>query len=159
MIQMLGLAEEDYRGARFADHNIDLKGNHEILALTKPEIPESVHRDFAAAGADILSTNTFSGNGISQGEYNTAEYVYEINRAAARIARKVADDFSAMYPEKPRFVAGSLGPTNKTCSISPDVNNPGYRAINFDGMKEVYSEQIRGLKREGWICPSGSPEP
>jgi 5-methyltetrahydrofolate--homocysteine methyltransferase len=116
--------------------------------LTKPEIPESVHRDFAAAGADILSTNTFSGNGISQGEYNTAEHVYEINRinrAAALITRKVADEFSARYPEKPRFVAGALGPTNKTCSISPDVNNPGYRNITFDGMKEVYSEQIRGL--------------
>jgi len=145
MIQRLRLSEEEYRGSRFADHKVDLKGNHEILALTRPEIPESIHREFAAAGADILSTNTFSGNGISQGEYNTVEYVYEINQAAAKIARKVADEFSAKYSKKPRFVAGALGPTNKTCSISPDVNNPGYREVNFDGMKEVYSEQIRGL--------------
>ncbi|UCE68035.1 MAG: methionine synthase [Candidatus Zixiibacteriota bacterium] len=145
MIQKLGLGEYEYRGTRFIDHNVDLKGNHEILALTKPEVLESIHKNFAGAGADILSANTFSGNAVSQGEYNTAEYVYEINRAAAQIARKVADEFSAEYPQKPRFVAGILGPTNKTCSISPDVNNPGYRNITFDDMQEVYSEQIRGL--------------
>ena len=145
MIQKRGLTEADFRGVRFANHNIDLKGNNEILALTKPEILESIHREFAEAGADMLSTSTFSGNGISQSDYKTAEYVYEINLEAAKIARKVADDFTLRNQEKPRFVAGSLGPTNKTCSLSPDVNNPGYRDTTFDRMKEIYFEQAKGL--------------
>jgi 5-methyltetrahydrofolate--homocysteine methyltransferase len=145
MIQKRKLTETDFRGERFADHGVDLMGNNEILALTKPDILESIHREFAEAGADILSTNSFSGNGISQSDYDTAEHVYKINLEAARIGRKVADDFSSRDPKKPRFAVGSLGPTNKTCSISPDVKNPGYREINFDFMKDVYYEQARGL--------------
>jgi len=145
MIQKRGLSEADFRGSRFADHGVDLKGNNELLALTKPDILESIHREFAEAGADILSTNTFSGNGISQSDYKTAEYVYEINLEAAKIACRVARDFTSRYPEKPRFVAGTLGPTNKTCSISPDVNNPGYRDTTFDRMKEIYLDQAKGL--------------
>ncbi|UCC78495.1 MAG: methionine synthase [Candidatus Zixiibacteriota bacterium] len=145
MIQKRGLTETDFRGDRFANHGVDLIGNNEILALTKPDVLESIHREFAEAGADILSTNTFSANGISQSDYGAAEHVYEINLEAAGIARKVADDFTSRYPKEPRFVIGSMGPTNKTCSISPNVEDPGYRDITFDAMRDVYYEQARGL--------------
>jgi len=145
MIQARKLTESDFRGTRFSNHAFDLKGNNDILCLTQPDIIESIHREFAEAGANILSTNTFNANAISQSDYQAEKYVYEINIAAAKIARAVADDFSSRYPEKTRFVAGALGPSNKTCSMSPDVNDPGYREVNFDRMREAYEEQARGL--------------
>ena len=145
-IQRLGLAEADYAGDLGLSH--DQKGNNDILALTKPEVPEAIHRAYFAAGADIAETNTFSANRISQADYGAEALVREINLASARVARKVADEFTAK-DGRPRFVAGAIGPTNKTLSLSPDVNDPGYREIDFDTLKDVYREQIDALVEGG----------
>lgn len=149
MIQQYQLTEEDYRGERFADFPHSLKGNNDLLVLTQPQIIEEIHRSFLEAGADILETNTFNANRISMADYHMEEYVEELNVEAARIARKLTDEFTAKNPDKPRFVAGSIGPTNKTASISPDVNNPGYRAVDFDELKNVYLEQAKALLKGG----------
>ncbi len=144
MIQRHRLSERDFRGERFENHKCDLKGNNDILVLTQPRLIENVHREYLESGADIIETNTFNANKISQKDYGTEHLVYEINYTAAKIARKVADEFTAKDPTKPRFVALSIGPTNKTLSISPDVNDPSFRAITFDELTDAYYEQIRG---------------
>ncbi|MFQ5627334.1 MAG: homocysteine S-methyltransferase family protein, partial [bacterium] len=145
MIQRYKLDEQDFRGECFNDHPHDLKGNNDLLSITQPQIIKEIHSAFFEAGADIVSTNTFNGSAISQADYGTENVVYEINLAAARNARKVADEYSAKNPKKPRFVAGSLGPMNKSLSISPDVNNPGYRAATFEQVMAAYAEQVAGL--------------
>lgn len=144
-LQGYRLSEEEYRGDRFVNHSHDLKGNHDILNITRPEVPGQVHEKFLEAGADIIETNTFSSTSIAQADYCTQDLAYEINLRAAQIARKAADKFSALTPQKPRFVAGAIGPTNRTASISPDVNDPGARAITFDQLVQSYTEQIKGL--------------
>ncbi len=145
MIQGYGLGEEDYRGERFAGSEVLLKGCNDLLVLTKPEAIRSIHEAYLQAGADIISTDSFNANAVSMADYALQEYVYEINRAAAALARSEADRFTLRNPSKPRFVAGSMGPTNRTASISPDVNDPGYRAVTFDELAEAYYEQARGL--------------
>lgn len=145
MIQRHVLSEEDFRGDRFKDHKYPLKGNNDILSLTRPDIIKEIHRQYFEAGADIVETNTFSGTSVAQADYHLEDIVYDLNYESARIAREVADEITLQNPDKPRFVAGALGPTNKTASLSPDVNNPGYRAITFDELKEAYKEQARGL--------------
>ncbi|MCH9006799.1 homocysteine S-methyltransferase family protein, partial [candidate division KSB1 bacterium] len=145
MIQGHGLSEEDFRGEQFKDHPHPLKGDNDLLSVTQPELIADIHRAFLKAGADILETNTFNCTPISQADYHLEDKAYEINLAAAKIARAVADEFTRQTPEKPRFVAGALGPTNKTLSMSQDVNNPGYRAVTFEQMANAYSEQVRGL--------------
>ena len=145
MIQRHGLGEQDYRGERFKDHAHDLKGNNDLLLLTRPEIIRGIHVEYLAAGADILETNTFNATAISQADYKLEHIVYELNVAGARLAREACDEFTAQNPAKPRFVAGALGPTNKTLSVSPNVNDPGYRAVTFDEVKDMYREQIDGL--------------
>ncbi|RMD94777.1 MAG: methionine synthase, partial [Calditrichaeota bacterium] len=145
MIQRCQLAEEDFRGERFKDHAVALKGDNDILCLTQPQIIQEIHRAYLEAGADIIETNTFNATAISQADYQMESLVYEINYEAARIARQVAEEFTRKNPDKPRFVAGSLGPTNKTLSMSPEVNDPGFRAVTFDEMVAAYTEQIRGL--------------
>lgn len=127
MIQRHGLTEKDYRGTRFADHAHDLKGNNDLLLLTRPEVIRGIHAEYLAAGADILETNTFNATKVSQADYKLEAIVYELNVAGAKLAREVCDEFTAKNPAKPRFVAGVLGPTSRTASISPDVNDPGYR--------------------------------
>ncbi|MGD8747084.1 MAG: methionine synthase [Balneolaceae bacterium] len=150
MIQSYNLSEEDYRGERFKDYNkSDLKGNNDLLSITQPEIIKEIHRQFLSAGSDIIETNTFNSTSISQADYHMEGLVYELNVAAARNAREVADAITGKNPEKPRFVAGSIGPTNKTLSLSPDVEDPGYRAISFDQLKDAYLEQIRALAEGG----------
>ncbi len=145
MIQKYKLEEADFRGSRFADFPHDLKGNNDLLSVTKPDIISEIHEAYLDAGADIIETNTFNANRISMSDYHMEDMVYEINLAAAKIARTAADKFTSMGPEKPRFVAGSMGPTNKTASLSPDVNNPGYRASTFDQFYNAYKEQAHGL--------------
>ncbi|MCK5214588.1 MAG: methionine synthase [Candidatus Omnitrophica bacterium] len=149
MVQRYKLTEADYRGEAFTIHPVDVKGNNDMLSLTQPRIIAEIHAQYCEAGADIIETNTFSANAISMADYKMEHHVYAINVTSARIARKVADDFTAKDPQKPRFVAGSLGPTNRTGSISPDVNDPGYRAVTFDQLVEAYSEQLRGLMDGG----------
>jgi len=149
MIQKHSLQEADYRGERFADWHSDVKGNNDLLVLTNPDIIAGIHDDFLAAGADIIETNSFNGTTISMADYDMQEYAREINVEAAKLARRVADEWTEKTPEKPRFVAGSVGPTNKTLSLSPDVNNPGYREVNFDEVKGAYREQIEGLIEGG----------
>ncbi len=141
--------EADYRGERFRDHHRPLQNNTEILVLSRPELIESIHREYLDAGADIVTTDSFNSNALSMAEYGLEDYVLELNQAAARIARRAADDFTERDPDRPRFVAGSLGPTNKTLNISPDVNDPGYRAVTFDQMVAAYSEQVHGLVTGG----------
>jgi 5-methyltetrahydrofolate--homocysteine methyltransferase len=145
MIQSCNLQEADFRGDRFADHPCDLKGNNDLLSLTRPDILEDIHRAFLEVGADIIGTNTFNANTISQSDYQTEGLAYEMNLVSAQLARKVADEFTSRQPDKPRFVVGDIGPTNRTCSISPDVNSPGYRNITFDQLRDAYTEQARGL--------------
>lgn len=145
LIQEYQLTESDYRGERFSDYPYDLKGNNDLLSITYPDIIRQIHEQYLEAGADIIETNTFNANRISQSDYHTEEYAYEINVKAAALARQTADKFTSLNPDKPRFVAGSMGPTNKTASISPDVNNPGFRSITFDELSDVYAEQARGL--------------
>ena len=145
MIQRYKLDEAGYRGERFADWHQDMKGNNDILCLTQPKIVEDIHREYLAAGADIIESNTFNATSISQADYAMEEFVYELIKAAASIACRAAIDFNEQHPDKPRFVAGAIGPLNKTLSLSPDVNDPGYRAVTFDEVVEIYSEQINGL--------------
>lgn len=145
MIQRHNLQEADFRGDRFKDHPYPLKGNNDILCLTRPDIIKDIHLQYLEAGADIVETNTFSGTRIAQADYHLEDVVYELNVQAARIAREAADEVTRKEPGKPRFVAGAMGPTNKTASLSPDVNNPGYRAITFDQLKGAFKEQARGL--------------
>ncbi|MCJ7553723.1 MAG: homocysteine S-methyltransferase family protein, partial [Ignavibacteriaceae bacterium] len=145
MIQRHNLTEEDFRGERFKNHPHDLKGNNDLLSITQPEIVKGIHRAYFEAGADIVETNTFSANPISQTDYHLADLTYEINFESAKIAKEVAEEFNKKNPDKPRFVAGALGPTNKTLSLSPNVNDPGYRAVTFDEMVSAYYEQTRGL--------------
>jgi 5-methyltetrahydrofolate--homocysteine methyltransferase len=145
MIQRHKLEEKDFRGEYFKDHEYSLKGNNDVLAITRPDVIKAIHAEYLDAGADIIFTNTFSANKLGQGEYRAEFAVKDINTHAARIAREVADEFTVENSEKPRFVAGSLGPTNKTASLSPDVNDPGYRAITFDQLVEVYYEQAEAL--------------
>jgi 5-methyltetrahydrofolate--homocysteine methyltransferase len=145
LIQGYKLSENDFRGERFKDHPVDLKGNNDILVLTQPEIIKSIHRQHLEAGSDFIGTNTFNGTAISQSDYRTDHLVYEINFQAAKIARQTADEFTKKNPDRPRFVTGTMGPTNKTLSMSPDVNDPGFRAVTFDQVKDAYIEQARGL--------------
>lgn len=145
MIQRHTLEEADFRGERFKNHSHPLKGNNDILCITRPDIIKDIHRQYFEAGADMVETNTFSGTSIAQADYHLEDVVYELNVVAAKLAREVADEMTRKEPAKPRFVAGAMGPTNKTASLSPDVNNPGYRAINFDQLKEAFKEQARGL--------------
>ena len=149
MIQRYNLSEEDFRGSRFAGVQGQMRGNNDLLCLTRPDIIEEIHRKYLAAGADIIETNTFNATRISMAGYPVEQYVDEINRAAAGIARRVADEFTALHPQKPRFVAGSVGPTGKTCSMSPDVNNPAYRALTFDELEAAYVEQMVALLEGG----------
>jgi 5-methyltetrahydrofolate--homocysteine methyltransferase len=145
MIQRYELEEEDFRGDRFKDFNSELKGNNDLLSLSQPQIIEEIHRKFLDVGCDIIETNTFNSTAISQADYSMESLVYELNFESARLARKICDEYTSAQSEKPRFVAGALGPTNKTASLSPDVNNPGFRAITFDELVVSYTEQIRGL--------------
>ena len=145
MIQRHGLQEADYRGERFAEHSHDLKGNNDLLLLTRPEVIRGIHCEYLAAGADILETNTFNATAVSQADYQLESIVYELNFAGAKLAREACDEFTVQDPAKPRFVAGVLGPTSRTASISPDVNDPGYRNTSFDELVGTYSEAIRGL--------------
>jgi 5-methyltetrahydrofolate--homocysteine methyltransferase len=149
MIQRHGLQEKDYRGARFADHPHDLKGNNDLLVLTRPEIIGGIHREYLEAGADLIETCTFNSTSVSQADYNLTEIVYELNFEGARLARELCDEFTAANPAKPRFVAGVLGPTSRTASISPDVNDPGYRNVTFDELVANYIEAITGLVEGG----------
>ncbi|TXF89055.1 methionine synthase [Neolewinella aurantiaca] len=149
LIQGYGLKEEDYRTGYFEDHPSDLKGNHDLLVLTRPDVIREIHELYLEAGADVIETNTFSGTTIAQEDYGTEHIVYEMNVAAARVAREAADKYTARNPAKPRFVAGAVGPTNRTLSISPDVNDPGYRAITFTQLADAYYTQIKGLADGG----------
>ncbi|ALD22298.1 methionine synthase [Hymenobacter sp. DG25A] len=149
MIQRHKLEEADFRGTRFADHPKPLRGNNDLLSLTRPDIIRGIHADYFAAGADMVETNTFSGTTIAQADYGLEHIVYELNYESARIAREVADEFTAQNPGKPRFVAGAVGPTNRTASLSPDVNRPGFRAVTFDELATAYLEQVRGLVEGG----------
>ncbi len=145
MIQKHKLTEEDFRGERFADSPKNLKGNNDLLSITRPDIILSIHKAFLEAGADIIETNTFNANPISLEDYGQVDLTYELNIASAKLARKAADDYTEKTPDKPRFVAGAIGPTNRTLSMSPDVNDPGYRAISFEELAEAYLQQIHGL--------------
>jgi len=145
MIQSFRLTETDFRGERFADIHGQMKGNNDLLCLTKPEVVADIHRRYLNAGADIIETNTFNANRVSMADYHMEEYCREINLAGAVLARKIADEFTEGNPEKPRFVAGSVGPTNKTCSMSPDVNNPAFRSLTFDELTDAYVEQMQAL--------------
>jgi len=145
MIQRYQLTEDDFRAERFKDHPHDLRGNNDLLSITQPKIIKEIHAQYLEAGADIIETNTFSGTWIAQQDYKLEKLAYELNYESARIAKEVADEFTAKNPRKPRYVAGAFGPTNRTASISPDVNNPGFRGINFDQLVDAYSEQARGL--------------
>nr|WP_246856997.1 methionine synthase [Vibrio crassostreae] len=149
MIQDYKLEEQDYRGERFADWHSDLKGNNDLLVLTQPKLIKDIHSEYLEAGADILETNTFNATTIAMADYDMESLSEEINFSAAKLAREAADEWTAKTPEKPRFVAGVLGPTNRTCSISPDVNDPGYRNVSFDELVEAYSESTRALIKGG----------
>jgi len=149
MIQSYDLEESDYRGERFADHGSDLKGNNDLLSITQPGIIYDIHTANFDAGVDIVETNTFSSTSIAQADYHLEDHAYELNFEAAKVARKAADDFTEKDPDRPRFVAGAMGPTNRTASISPDVNNPGFRNTTFDELKEAYKEEARGLVEGG----------
>jgi 5-methyltetrahydrofolate--homocysteine methyltransferase len=145
MLQRYKFEEEDFRNERFKDFPHPLKGNNDLLSLTQPEAVKSVHRAYYEAGADIVETNTFSGTTIGMADYHMEDLVYELNYQSAKIAREVADEFTAKNPERPRFVAGSIGPTNRTASMSPDVNDPGYRAVTFDDLRIAYKQQVEAL--------------
>ena len=145
MIQRHKLTEKDFRGERFKDYQHDLKGNNDLLSITQPEVIKSIHREYFSAGADIVETNTFNANVISQADYHLQEIAYEINYESAKIAKEVAEEFNKKFPDKPKFVAGALGPTNKTLSLSPNVNDPGFRAVTFDEVADAYYDAARGL--------------
>ena len=145
MIQRHKLQEEDYRGGRFKDWHTDVKGNNDLLSITQPEIIIGIHKEYLEAGADIIETNTFSSTSIAQADYDMQALAYELNVASAKCARTAADEYTTKDPSKPRFVAGAIGPLNKTLSLSPDVNNPGFRSVTFDEVAAAYTEQIKGL--------------
>lgn len=149
MIQRYKLEEEDFRGKQFEDHHIDLKGNNDLLCLTRPEIIVEIHKNYLEAGADIIETNTFNANKLSQSDYELENIIPELNKAAAKVAREAADEFMAENPDRKCFVAGALGPANKTASISPDVNDPAYRGVTFDELVETYYEQVKVLVEGG----------
>jgi len=148
-LQGLKFEEADYRGERFVDHTHDLKGNQDVLNLTQPGAIEGVHETYLAAGADIVETNTFNSTAVSQAEYGLEGLARELNREGARLARKAADFWSTTTPDKPRYVAGAMGPTNKTLSVSPDINNPAYRAVTYEQMEDAYREAAQGLIEGG----------
>ena len=145
MLQRYNFSEEDFRGEQFKDFPHSLKGNNDLLSLTQPQAIKDVHALYFEAGADIVETNTFSGTTIGMADYHLEEYVYQLNYESAKIAREVADEFTEKNPDKPRFVAGSIGPTNRTASMSPDVNDPGYRAVTFDDLRIAYKQQVEAL--------------
>lgn len=145
MLQRYKFTEEDFRGERFKDWPQPLQGNNDLLSLTQPEAIATIHAKYLEAGADIIETNTFSGTTIAMADYQMEELVYELNYESAKIAKRVADEFTAKNPNKPRFVAGSIGPTNKTASMSPDVNDPGFRAVSFDELRIAYKQQVEAL--------------
>lgn len=145
MLQRYKFTEEDFRGERFKDWEHPLQGNNDLLSLTQPEAIAEVHRKYLEAGADILETNTFSGTTIAMADYHMEDLVYELNYESARIAKEVANEFTKKDPNRPRFVAGSIGPTNKTASMSPDVNDPGFRAVSFDELRRAYKQQVEAL--------------
>ena len=145
MIQSFKLNEQDYRGERFADFPGQLKGNNDLLCITRPDVIQSIHRQYLDAGADIFATNTFNANAISMADYAMEAYVREINLAAGRLSREVADTYMAEHPDRTIFVAGSIGPTNKTASMSPDVSDPAYRAVTYKDLYNAYKEQVEGL--------------
>jgi 5-methyltetrahydrofolate--homocysteine methyltransferase len=149
LIQSYNLEEEDFRGERFKNHSHPLKGNNDLLAVVQPQILKEIHNRYLEAGADILETNTFSGTTIAQADYALEDAVYDINYESARIAKECADEYTAKDPSKPRYVTGAMGPTNRTASISPDVNDPGYRAVTFDQLVEAYSLQAKALIEGG----------
>ncbi len=149
MIQRYELTEEDFRGEVFKDHAFPLKGNNDLLSITRPDIIKEIHRQYFEAGADMVETNTFSGTTIAQADYHLEHAVYDINFQSAKIAREVADEITAKEPHKPRFVAGAMGPTNRTCSLSPDVNDPGFRAVTFDELVTAYYDQAKALIEGG----------
>lgn len=145
MIQRYKLTEADYRGERFKDYPSDLKGNNDLLVLTQPQIVKEIHKEYLDAGADILETNTFNAQAISLADYDMQSLSYEMNVAAAKLAREAVDEYMQQHPGSRKFVAGAIGPMNKTLSLSPDVNDPGYRAVTFDEIADAYTEQIKGL--------------
>src|SRR6185295_8428591 len=145
MIQRHKLGEADYRGARFKDHGVDLKGDNDLLVLTKPDVIAGIHDGYLAAGCDIIETNSFNANSVAQADYKLESIVYELNVAAARLAKTAAQAWTAKTPGKPRFVAGAMGPSNRTLSMSPDVADASFRNVTFDELKAAYVEQVRGL--------------
>lgn len=145
MLQEYKFTEEDFRGERFADFKVPLQGNNDLLSLTQPEAVKDVHKKYFEAGADIVETNTFSSTTIAMADYEMEDLVYELNYESAKIAKQVADEMTAKEPHKPRFVAGAMGPTNRTASMSPDVNDPGYRAVTFEDLRVAYKQQVEGL--------------
>lgn len=145
MLQQYNFTEADFKGERFKDFPIPLKGNNDLLSITQPKAIAEVHEKYFAAGADIVETNTFSGTSIAMADYKLEDLVYELNHESAKIAKAVADEFTKKEPHKPRFVAGSIGPTNRTASMSPDVNDPGYRAVTFDDLRMAYKLQVEAL--------------
>ncbi|GGX06098.1 homocysteine S-methyltransferase family protein [Aquimarina muelleri] len=145
MLQRHKFTEEDFRGEQFKDWPVSVQGNNDLLSITQPEAIKEVHRLYFEAGADIVETNTFSGTTIAMADYEMEELVYELNYQSAKIAKEVAEEFTAKEPHKPRFVAGSIGPTNRTASMSPDVNDPGYRAVTFDELRIAYKQQVEAL--------------
>jgi len=145
MIQKYKLSEEDYRGEKFANYEHSLKGNNDLLVITQPQIIKEIHKDFLKAGADILETNTFNANSISMGDYHMQKWVVELNVEAVKLAIAAREEYTQEFGERPIFIAGAIGPTNKTASLSPDVNNPGYRGVTFDELVEAYSEQVLAL--------------
>jgi 5-methyltetrahydrofolate--homocysteine methyltransferase len=145
MIQQYKFTEEDYRGEKFKDFNVSVKGNNDMLSITQPEAIKTIHGKYLEAGADIIETNTFSSTTIAMADYEMEDFVYELNFESAKIAKEVADEYTAKNPDKPRFVAGSIGPTNRTASMSPDVNDPGFRAVTFDDLRVAYKQQAEAL--------------
>ena len=148
MIQQCKLEEKDYRGKRFTDWHKDVKGNNDLLSITQPEIIKAIHKEYLKAGADIIETNTFSGTTIAMADYDMQELAYELNYESAKVAKEAIAEFKKEFPEfvsVPKFVAGAIGPTNRTLSLSPNVNDPGFRAVTFDEMVIAYTEQVKGL--------------
>ena len=145
MIQRYRLSEADFRGSRFVNHDRDLRGNNDLLVLTRPDVIGTIHRQYLDAGSDIIETNTFSSNAIAQADYGLEALAYELNLEGARLARAAADEWTARTPDRPRFVAGAMGPTNRILSISPNVNDPAFRNMTFDELREAYKAQVRGL--------------
>ena len=145
MIQQYKFTEEDYRGEKFKDFHISVKGNNDMLSITQPEAIKTIHGKYLEAGADIIETNTFSSTTIAMADYEMEEFVYELNFESAKIAKEVAEEFTKKNPSKPRFVTGSIGPTNRTASMSPDVNDPGFRAVTFEDLRKAYKQQAEAL--------------